>query len=187
MNKPGCNSKGEYGKPEAPYTLKPGYIWSGPGPRYEKLPLWKRIWYCIRYPKLFFYTKHICDALLIKESEMSEYSLFIGRYQTRQGMHEGHKTIVRAVLDEDPNKNALIAIRDMPKSEKDPFPAEYLKGVIQQDWDNSLYAGRVEVIVVPNITEVCYGRTPAWKIREVKVSEDIEKISATSIRAKEQE
>ena len=39
-------------------------------------------------------------------------------------------------------------------------------------------------MLVPNITNISYGRGVGYKIEEVVLSEEIQKISATKIRAK---
>ena len=39
-------------------------------------------------------------------------------------------------------------------------------------------------MMVPNITNICYGRGVGYKIEEIVLSEEIQKISATKIRAK---
>ena len=49
---------------------------------------------------------------------------------------------------------------------------------------NPKFAGRFKVILVPNITNICYGRGVGYKIEEIVLSEEIQKISATKIRAK---
>ena len=38
------------------------------------------------------------------------------------------------------------------------------------------------MLLVPNITNICYGRGVGYKIEEVVLSEEIQKISATKIR-----
>ena len=38
--------------------------------------------------------------------------------------------------------------------------------------------------MVPNITNICYGRGVGYKIEEIVLPEEIQKISATKIRAK---
>lgn len=35
---------------------------------------------------------------------------------------------------------------------------------------------------IPDVIEICYGRKPGWGIREIRLSEELEEISATSIR-----
>ena len=37
-------------------------------------------------------------------------------------------------------------------------------------------------MLVPNITNICYGRGVGYKIEEIVLSEEIQKISATKIR-----
>ena len=38
------------------------------------------------------------------------------------------------------------------------------------------------MLLVPNITDICYGRGVGYKIEEIVLSEKIQKISATKIR-----
>ena len=42
-------------------------------------------------------------------------------------------------------------------------------------------------MLVPNITNICYGRGVGYKIEEIVLSEEIQKISETKIRAKMRE
>ncbi len=42
-------------------------------------------------------------------------------------------------------------------------------------------------MLVPNITNICYGRGVGYKIEEIVMPEEIQKISATKIRAKMRE
>ena len=44
-----------------------------------------------------------------------------------------------------------------------------------------------KIILVPNITNICYGRGVGYKIEEIVMPEEIQKISATKIRAKMRE
>ena len=43
-------------------------------------------------------------------------------------------------------------------------------------------AGKMIVISIPDIEEVCYGRKVGWGIREIRLDEATEGISATKIR-----
>ena len=49
------------------------------------------------------------------------------------------------------------------------------------------YEGRIKVTLVPNITNICYGRGVGYKIEEIELSKEIQEISATKIRAKMRE
>ena len=52
---------------------------------------------------------------------------------------------------------------------------------------NPEFEGRFKVMLVPNITNICYGRGVGYKIEEIVLPEEIQKISATKIRAKMRE
>ena len=52
---------------------------------------------------------------------------------------------------------------------------------------NPEFEGRFKVMMVPNITNICYGRGVGYKIEEIVLPEEIQKISATKIRAKMRE
>src|SRR3990167_8290877 len=101
-----------------------------------------------------------------------KYSLLIGRYSF---LHDGHKALIQRDLDE--GKKPLVAIRDTPISEKDPFTYEQRKRMIK-----SVFGNKVKVIKIPDIEEVCYGREVGWGIRKIEVDKDLEEISATKKR-----
>ena len=44
------------------------------------------------------------------------------------------------------------------------------------------YQGRIKVTLVPNITNICYGRGVGYKIEEIVLDEKTQQISATKIR-----
>ena len=52
---------------------------------------------------------------------------------------------------------------------------------------NPEFEGRFKIMLVPNITNICYGRGVGYNIEEIELSEEIQKISATKIRAKMRE
>ena len=106
------------------------------------------------------------------------YSLFIGRYQP---FHDGHETLIRSVLNE--GKNVCIALRDTPQTDSDPYDYDTRKGMITQRFAPEIIDGKVVIIKIPDIAEVCYGRKVGWGIREIKLSDDVESISATKIRS----
>ena len=56
-----------------------------------------------------------------------------------------------------------------------------------EDRLNPKYEGRFKIMLVPNITNISYGRGVGYKIEEVVLPEEIQKISATKIRAKMRE
>ena len=44
------------------------------------------------------------------------------------------------------------------------------------------YKNRIQVTLVPNITNICYGRGVGYKIEEIVLDEKTQQISATKIR-----
>ena len=101
-------------------------------------------------------------------------SLFIGRWQP---FHPGHKALIDVVLKE--GGKVVIAVRDTPISEGNPYSVEERVNLIKNEYkDNS----NVEVIAIPDIKEVCYGRDVGWGIRRIRLKKQIEEVSATKIR-----
>ena len=102
-------------------------------------------------------------------------SLFIGRYQK---FHEGHKKLMEVELNE--GNDIVIALRDTILSESDPYTVTQRRKFITEMMDE--WEGRYEIVVIPDITRVCYGRKVGWDIRQIKLDEETESISATDIR-----
>lgn len=101
----------------------------------------------------------------------SKYSLFIGRWQP---LHKGHMTLFDQVRKE--GKKILIGIRDTEISESNPFSVAERMAMIKEQVPDA------EVVVIPDIEEVVYGRGVGYGIREIRLSAEIEDISATKIR-----
>ena len=79
-----------------------------------------------------------------------------------------------------------IQIRDVQGVDDNPFDFETVKKNIE-DKLNPEFEGRFKIMLVPNITNICYGRGVGYKIEEIVLPEEIQKISATKIRAKMRE
>ena len=56
-----------------------------------------------------------------------------------------------------------------------------------EDRLNPEFQGRFKIMLVPNVTNICYGRGVGYKIEEIVLPDEIQKISATKIRAKMRE
>ena len=56
---------------------------------------------------------------------------------------------------------------------------------VKKDIVNALkeYKNRIQITLVPNITNICYGRGVGYKIEEIVLDEKTQQISATKIRA----
>jgi hypothetical protein len=79
-----------------------------------------------------------------------------------------------------------IQIRDVQGVDDNPFNFETVKRNIENKL-NPKFEGRFKIMLVPNITNISYGRGVGYKIEEIVLPEEIQKISATKIRAKMRE
>jgi hypothetical protein len=73
-------------------------------------------------------------------------------------------------------KKIAIGIRDTGADENNPFSALERYDTIK------LMVPDAFIFIMPDIDEVCYGRGVGWKVREIRLDEKTEKISATEIR-----
>ena len=76
-----------------------------------------------------------------------------------------------------------IQIRDVQGVDDNPFNFETVKKNIEERL-NPEFEGQFKVMLVPNITNISYGRGVGYKIEEIVLPDEIQKISATKIRAK---
>jgi len=101
------------------------------------------------------------------------YSLFIGRWQP---LHDGHLALFNKVRDE--GKRIAVGIRDTAMSEENPYTMQERKDMFKVKVPDA------KVFAMPNIEEVVYGRKVGWGIREVRLDNVTESISATDIRSR---
>jgi len=101
----------------------------------------------------------------------------LGRWQP---FHDGHFELFKKILEK--TGQVQIMVRTMPKSDNNPFEFEDIKKRIEEKLKD--YVGKFEVIKVANITNICYGRDVGYKIEEIILPKEIQKISATEIRKK---
>jgi|TARA_B100000787_G_scaffold155307_1_gene130662 nicotinamide mononucleotide adenylyltransferase len=105
----------------------------------------------------------------------------LGRWQP---FHEGHHVLFQEIVKI--TGQVCIQIRDVQGVDDNPFDFETVKKNIE-DKLNPEFEGRFKIMLVPNITNISYGRGVGYKIEEVVLPEEIQKISATKIRAKMRE
>ena len=101
-----------------------------------------------------------------------------------QPFHDGHYTLFKEIIKK--TGQVCIQIRDVQGVDDNPFDFETVKKNIE-DRLNPEFEGRFKIMLVPNITNICYGRGVVYKIEEIVLPEEIQKISATKIRAKMRE
>ena len=102
----------------------------------------------------------------------------LGRWQP---FHEGHYALFEEIIKK--TGQVCIQIRDVQGVEDNPFNFETIKKDIEEKLTPK-YKNRFKIILVPNITNICYGRGVGYKIEEIVLSEEIQKISATKLEQK---
>lgn len=107
-------------------------------------------------------------------------AIFIGRYQP---YHQGHISLIQQKLDE--GVPALIMVRDIEPDEKNPFTTEQTVSMIEKYHADK--GDDVQVMIIPDIESVNYGRGVGYEINEFTPPENIGWISATKIRQSIQE
>lgn len=99
-------------------------------------------------------------------------SLFIVRCQP---LHEGHVKLIQTVLDE--GKPVLIGLMDTEIDERNPYSLRSREKMIR-----ARFGDKVEIMVVPPVAEVCFGRNVGWWPRRIHLDAETEAITATGIR-----
>jgi adenylylsulfate kinase len=106
-----------------------------------------------------------------------ESTLLLGRYQP---WHEGHRALFERALAK--TGQVIIQIRDCQGwNGSNPFEFQKVVKFIKRDLD-PIYQGQYEVMLVPNITNITYGRDVGYKIEQETFDDAIHSISATNIR-----
>tara|TARA_B100001057_G_C22413229_1_gene780532 strand:+ start:300 stop:638 length:339 start_codon:yes stop_codon:yes gene_type:complete len=101
-------------------------------------------------------------------------AMMLGRYQP---FHKGHKELFKKALEK--TGHVTIMVRDC-NDENNPFNFQQIENKIKESLNE--YHGKFIIMQVPNITNICYGRDVGYKIEEIILPEEIQKISATDIR-----
>ena len=100
----------------------------------------------------------------------------LGRWQP---WHGGHQKLFEETLKR--AEQVLSMVRDVQGVGDNPFDFETVKKNIEEKL-NPKFEGKYKIMLVPNITNICYGRGVGYKIEEIVLDEEIQKISATKIR-----
>ena len=106
----------------------------------------------------------------------------LGRWQP---FHDGHLALFKEALKK--TGQVCIMVRDTGGTDdSNPFDFDFVKEKIEEALIPE-YDGKFMVQLVPNITNISYGRGVGYAIEEIVLPEKIQKISATGIRAKMKE
>jgi len=98
----------------------------------------------------------------------------LGRFQP---FHEGHFELFKKILEK--TDQVVIMVR-VCEGENNPYGFGTVKRKIIKKLRN--YKGKFEIIRVPNITHICYGRDVGYQVEKITLPKEIESISATQIR-----
>lgn len=109
------------------------------------------------------------------------YEFVIGRFQCLPP-HDGHLELIRTLLRD--GKNVCIALREADGTDKNPYSFQERHRHFYNIFKNEVAEGTVKIIKIPDIENVVYGRLPGWGIREVRLSKNLEDISGTKMRNK---
>ena len=101
----------------------------------------------------------------------------LGRWQP---FHDGHYTLFKEIIKK--TGQVCIQIRDVQGVDDNPFDFETVKKNIEEKL-NSEFEGRFKIMLVPNITNITYGRGVGYVFEEESFDEEISSISATKIRS----
>ncbi len=112
-----------------------------------------------------------------KWNDKNSTSQMLGRFQP---WHSGHRRLFEAIIKK--NSQVNIQVKNVKGIGDNPFSFTQIKKIILEDLKN--FKQRVKITLAPNITQICYGRTVGYKIRKIKLPDNIEQVSATKIRKK---
>jgi len=97
----------------------------------------------------------------------------------------GHLALFKEALKK--TGQVCIMVRDTGGTDdSNPFDFDFVKEKIEEALIPE-YEGKFVVQLVPNITNISYGRGVGYAIEEIVLPDEIQKISATGIRAKMKE
>ena len=100
----------------------------------------------------------------------------LGRWQP---FHDGHYALFEEIIKK--TGQVYILVRDVQGIDDNPFDFGSIKLKIIERLEPK-FKNRFKVVLVPNITNICYGRGVGYKIEEIVLSKEIQGVSATKIR-----
>ena len=108
-------------------------------------------------------------------NESKKYAIFVGRFQP---YHQGHISLIMQKINA--GIPALIMVRDIAPDAKNPFTTEQTVEMIEKY--HAVKGHDVQVIIIPDMESVNFGRGVGYEINEFTPPENIGWISATGIR-----
>ena len=108
-------------------------------------------------------------------NDSKKYAIFVGRFQP---YHQGHISLIMQKINT--GIPALIMVRDIAPDAKNPFTTEQTVEMIEKY--HAAKGHDVQVIIIPDMESVNFGRGVGCEINEFTPPENIGWISATGIR-----
>ena len=108
-------------------------------------------------------------------NDSKKYAIFVGRFQP---YHQGHISLIMQKINT--GIPALIMVRDIAPDAKNPFTTEQTIEMIEKY--HAAKGHDVQVIIIPDMESVNFGRGVGYEINEFTPPENIGWISATGIR-----
>ena len=108
-------------------------------------------------------------------NESKKYAIFVGRFQP---YHQGHISLIMQKINT--GIPTLIMVRDIAPDAKNPFTTEQTVEMIEKY--HAAKGHDVQVIIIPDMESVNFGRGVGYEINEFTPPENIGWISATGIR-----
>ena len=103
----------------------------------------------------------------------------LGRFQP---WHKGHTELFRRGLAK--TSQVIILLRSTPRDQDNPYTFKERCAAIHTALDREGFDNGIdyEIMEVPNITHITYGRDVGYTIEQEKFGEEIETISSTRLR-----
>ena len=109
----------------------------------------------------------------------NNYALVIGRFHPP---HLGHRKLVMTIIEK--GERVLIAIMDTEQDKDNPYSIGQRQQMLGELFKDEMQIGMVQLMVIPAINSVNYGRTVGYEINEIRLDDETESISGTDIRNK---
>ena len=90
----------------------------------------------------------------------------LGRWKS---WHDGHQKLFEEIIKKTGQVN--IMVRDIQDVDDNTFNFQTVKSNIELALEN--YKDRIKITLMPNITNICYGRGVGYKIEEIVLDKDI--------------
>ena len=139
----------------------------------------KKYNFCIKEKNSKLWSIRIADKLREYEWDNKKPTCqMLGRYQP---FHEGHLKLFEKILIK--HGQVCIQVKDVKGVGDNPFHFKKVKFLIDKKLA-TFYKNRYQIMLVPNIAKICYGREVGYEFEQIKLSKKIHNISATKIRKK---